>query len=163
MTQKGTALLQFPKTSAAGRRSAAGALVAAVGVAAALLAGCDRNDPRTPGQKLDSALASTGQKLEGLKGEARVAGQEARSTAERIGDRIEAVGSDAGITAKVKTRIATDAELNALKIDVDTAAGRVVLRGTVASAAARQRAASLAKGVEGVLAVDNQLVVAPPG
>lgn len=144
------------RACAAAPRAACGVVLS---IALLLLAGCDRNDPRTAGQKLDAAIATTEQKLEGLKGEARTAGKEARETAARIGDKVEDASSDAGITTKVKTRLATDAQLNALKIDVDTHAGRVTLSGTVASTAARTKATELASGVEGVVAVDNRLTV----
>ena len=127
-----------------------------------VLAGCDnRGDARTPGQKLDAALATTEKKLDGLKDEARSVGRELRETASGIDTRVSAAAGDAGITARVKAKLAVDAELNALKINVDTSAGRVTLKGTAPSAAARERATTLAKGAEGVLGVDNQLLVAP--
>lgn len=68
--------------------------------------------------------------------------------------------SDAAITASIKSKLAADATLKAIDINVDTAAGRVVLQGTAPDEAARLRAASLALDVRGVVAVDNQLAVA---
>ena len=127
----------------------------------ALLAACDRgaNDSRTAGQKLDSAVAQTEKTLEGLKGEARTAGQELKQAASTLSEKIDRSAGDAGITARVKTALAKDDELNALKIDVDTAAGRVSLGGTAPTTAAKQRATTIAQAVEGVVAVDNRLVV----
>ena len=49
--------------------------------------------------------------------------------------------------------------LDGSEIDVDTNNHVVTLRGTVASEAARTRAASLAKQVEGVKSVKNELKV----
>jgi hyperosmotically inducible periplasmic protein len=46
-------------------------------------------------------------------------------------------------------------------INVDTTSHVVTLRGTVASAAARARAVSLAKQVEGVKSVKDELTIAP--
>lgn len=66
---------------------------------------------------------------------------------------------DAGITAAIKSNLAADSELSALKIDVDTSDGRVTLKGTAPTAAAAERAATMAKAVTGVTSVDNQLTV----
>jgi hyperosmotically inducible periplasmic protein len=66
---------------------------------------------------------------------------------------------DAGITAAIKSNLAADSELSALKIDVDTANGRVTLKGSAPTAAAAERAVTMAKAVTGVTSVDNQLTV----
>lgn len=124
------------------------------------LAACnDSNDSRTAGQKLDSAIAKTERTAEGFKGEARTAGQEVRQAASELGQKIEATTSDARITASVKLALGKDDQLNALKIDVDTNAGRVSLKGSAPTLAAKERATTIAKSVEGVLTVDNELVV----
>jgi hyperosmotically inducible periplasmic protein len=69
--------------------------------------------------------------------------------------------SDAAITAQVNAQLAKDPKLSAMAIDVDTAGGQVALHGTAPDASAKERATSLAQGVKGVQAVDNQLTVAP--
>jgi hyperosmotically inducible periplasmic protein len=69
------------------------------------------------------------------------------------------VASDMAITANIKTRLAADARLSALAINVDTTAGQVVLRGTAPDTAARTQASELARAVEGVVGVDNALTV----
>jgi osmotically-inducible protein OsmY len=86
---------------------------------------------------------------------AREAKDAATTAGEKIGDKVD----DAMITASVKAELAKDAGLSALKINVDTDHGRVALRGTAGSAAARDRALALAGGVKGVLSVDNQLTL----
>jgi len=68
---------------------------------------------------------------------------------------------DAMITAAVNGALAADASLSALRIDVDTTDGRVVLKGSAPDAAARDRATQLARGIDGVLTVDNRLTVNP--
>ncbi len=134
-----------------------------VGSSAASLMGCEQgNSSSTPGQKLDAALANGEQKLDNLKAESRTAGERLSDTASRIGGKVTAAASDAGVTARVKVKLAGDAALNALKIDVDTSAGRVTLTGSAPDAAARDRATTLALSVEGVLAVDNKLQAAFP-
>lgn len=68
---------------------------------------------------------------------------------------------DATITAAVNGALVADASLSALRIDVDTHDGRVVLSGDAPDAAARERAAQLARGIDGVVGVDNRLTVNP--
>ena len=70
---------------------------------------------------------------------------------------------DAAITTKVNAELARDNDLSAIKINVDTAAGHVVLRGTAPNDAARDRATTIAQRVDGVLSVDNQLTVGQQG
>jgi osmotically-inducible protein OsmY len=70
--------------------------------------------------------------------------------------------SDAALTAKVKTAIATDTGLgNAVDINVDTYRGVVQLNGFVDSEDKIQRAVSTARNVEGVRSVENNLRVKP--
>ena len=66
---------------------------------------------------------------------------------------------DEAITAEVKRQLGRDDELAALGIDVHTAGGRVVLRGSVPTTALRDRASALSGAVEGVAGVDNELNV----
>jgi len=71
-------------------------------------------------------------------------------------------GSDAALTAKVKTAIATDTGLgNAVDINVNTYRGVVQLNGFVDSEDKIQRAVSTARNVEGVRSVENNLRVRP--
>ena len=67
---------------------------------------------------------------------------------------------DPWITTKVKMALLTDEVVDALDVDVDTTEGRVTLHGTVSNGAEKARAESLARNVEGVRAVRNQLIVA---
>ena len=70
--------------------------------------------------------------------------------------------SDAALTAKVKTAIANDAGLgSAVNINVNSYRGVVQLNGFVASADQIDRAATAARGVDGVSRVDNNLQVKP--
>lgn len=133
-------------------------LIAALAV---VLTACDRGvSAATPGEKLDSALATGERKLDNLKAESRTAGERLSETASEIGGAVTSLAGDAGLTARVKVKLADDAALNALKIDVDSANGRVTLTGEAPNATARERATTLALSVEGVLAVDNRLRVA---
>jgi hyperosmotically inducible periplasmic protein len=98
--------------------------------------------------------------------DARETGREAREEAREAGRETEgAVGTagtavhDGWITTKVKTSFAGEDALENSDIDVDTKNGVVTLKGTVASAAAKNRAEAAAKEVEGVTRVKNQLKI----
>lgn len=67
--------------------------------------------------------------------------------------------SDPQLTARVNAQLAQDEDLSALRIDVDTSEGQVTLEGQVPDAEAKQRAERLARGVDGVTNVNNQLEV----
>ena len=66
---------------------------------------------------------------------------------------------DAAITAKVKTALAKDKDTSAMAVNVDTDKGYVTLKGEVKSASERDKAAQLARNVEGVRGVNNNLAV----
>lgn len=131
------------------------ALLLSMVVSAALLAACDREDKRTAGQKLDSAIAATDRKATEAAAEAREAGREAKQAVEAAGRSVK----DVAITAEVKARLARDSTLNAMDINVDTTKGQVLLQGTAPDNGSRSRAAELARGVDGVVAVTNDLKV----
>lgn len=99
---------------------------------------------------------------------AKEAAQEMKEAGERASQDLKQAGSEAGdkvgdavITTSVNAELAKDPGLSALKIDVDTVSGRVALRGTAPSPAARDRATQLASSVKGVVSVDNQLTIQP--
>jgi osmotically-inducible protein OsmY len=110
-------------------------------VATLALAGCDKREQAAA--KNDTAVAMDR------------AGNAVEKTGAKIGDKID----DAMITTSVKAEFAKDANLSAMKINVDTSQGRVVLKGSAPSNEAREHATTLAQNVKGVVAVDNQLKV----
>jgi hyperosmotically inducible periplasmic protein len=68
--------------------------------------------------------------------------------------------SDAGITGKVKSKLAADDTVKAYQIDVDTKDKVVTLSGNVDSQAAKDQAVALARGTEGVADVVDNITVA---
>ena len=66
---------------------------------------------------------------------------------------------NAALTGKVKTALAADVGLKTLKIDVDSMGNTVTLRGAVDSEDTRRRAEQVARGVDGVATVRNELTV----
>ena len=69
------------------------------------------------------------------------------------------VFDDAGITAKVNAALASDKDLSAIKINVDTKDGVVTLTGPAPTSTAKERASEIAKAVKDVKSVNNQLTV----
>lgn len=122
------------------------ALTAAI--AGLTLVGCNRADDRSVGERADSAVAKTEQGATSAAQEIKEVTASAKSAL-----------SDASITASVNAELARDTELSALRIDVDTSGGKVALKGAAPNAEARERAAKLARAVEGVTEVDNQLAI----
>lgn len=111
-----------------------------------------------------------------LRGEVET--EEARTTAERLAretDGVVAVRneirvqgepgeddetlSDVAITAKIKTKLAADPDINPFNVDVDTLDGVVTLSGIVGKAENVERIEEIARGTEGVVAVRNELQV----
>lgn len=72
-----------------------------------------------------------------------------------FGDMID----DANITAAIKNKLLWSQYTSALTTDVDTKWGRVQLKGTASTAAAKAYAGTLARNTRGVRSVDNQLVI----
>lgn len=103
-------------------------------------AGTQPSEP-TVGQRVDSATERT----------ANAAGN--------VAQKVERKVDDAAITASVNASLAKDPDLSAMKIDVDTKSGVVTLSGPAPTAAAKDRATSLAQAVDGVAGVNNNLEV----
>lgn len=87
-----------------------------------------------------------------------IAGDIASTANEAVATTAEAI-TDAWITTKVSAQFVDETLLKDSSINVDTADHVVTLKGTVRSAAAKDRAAAIARETEGVKRVVNQLVV----
>jgi len=140
-------------------------------MASVALEGCDRND-NTPVVVNPPANTDTGaeQRARDMQADAargmNQAGETMRETGRDVvnatkdaADKASVKVNDALITTTVNTELAKDPTLSSLKIDVDTDAGRVALKGTAPNATALGRATQIASGVKGVVSVDNQLQV----
>ncbi len=123
------------------------------------LAACDRNEGQTVGQKIDATIERTGEAASDAQRRMEAAATEASQASRQAAARAAEVMDDAGISAKVKAGLAEDAELSAIRIDVDTCNGIVTLNGPVKNDVARERATRIAQGVKGVNSVVNQLTV----
>lgn len=145
------------------------------------LSACNKQDNKTVGQKLDSAIEKTSEAAAQAKVKTEQSAEQAKSKTEETlanagaalknaTQKAEASIKDAAgkasekmddfsITTAVSAGIAKDSELSVLKIKVETKNGVVTLNGTAPAEAAREKASGLAKAVQGVRSVDNKLVV----
>lgn len=135
------------------------------------LSGCEKKDNgQTVGQQLDGAVAKTEHAASAAKAKAedslgkagesmKDATQKAEISGKKAADSVAATIDDMVITASVSVEFAKDADLRALKIDVDTKNGSVTITGQAVTAAARDKASTIAKNIKGVTSVNNQLVV----
>ena len=135
------------------------------------LSACGKGgDGQTAGQKLDSAVANTSQAAAEAKAKAEAsiakageamkdATQKAETSGAKTASSMAGKADDAAITASIASEFAKDADLSAIKIDVDTKDGNVTLYGPAPTAAAREKATLLAKSIKGVATVSNKLTV----
>jgi hyperosmotically inducible protein len=86
---------------------------------------------------------------------AAAAGEKAATAAETVRETV----SEAGLTGKIKAKMALDDTVKALNIDITTVGSTVTLSGRVGSAAERARALSLARETEGVTRVVDNLQI----
>lgn len=155
---------------------------------AALLAGalgaCGKSDQEEARRQIDEASTQAAQAGHELKADAEQAGrdlaaagrevredaietgQALKADAQRAGEAIKegardaaTLASDVAITASVNAKLATDPDLSALRINVDTQDGTVTLSGPAPTETAKERAATLAQQVNGVKSVVNRLSV----
>ena len=156
-----------------------------LGVVMIPLAGCDRDvnavhadrdaqgntHVHVDGQKVDQNVDKANQQFknagEQIKDGANQAGAAIQRGADKVQTQVETkvvpaakeLLNDANITATVKTKLAGDPAINAIYVNVDTSHGQVTLSGKVALAEQKVEAEKVARKVEGVTSVVNQLVV----
>ncbi len=144
--------------------------VLAVSALALGLAACGKSEEQTAGQKMDSAVSSAEQAAKDAQQRAeeaaKSAGAKIEQEAAKVGDAASNMASgamdvagDAAITAEIKASLVREKELSALQINVDTKDATVTLNGTAPTEQAKARAEEIAKGVKGVVAVNNLLTI----
>lgn len=83
----------------------------------------------------------------------------AKQALKNAGSALGSSANDTAVTASVSAAIARDPELGPRQIDVTSNAGAVRLSGSAPSAEAKARAEQIARTVNGVDKVDNQITV----
>lgn len=151
--------MTFNPSSAVPRSLKSAAAVLSV-LALAAVSACGKTDnDQTAGQKIDSAVASTEQAATEATAKAEAATQKAEASGVKMAQSMAGKAADAAITASISSEFAKDADLSAIKIDVDTKDGNVTLYGPAPTAAASDKATTLAKSIKGVVSVSNKLTV----
>ena len=108
---------------------------------------------------INRPVATTGSSPAVDTSRAREAGAEIAEKVAIGANRAERLISDAGVTAKIKSKMALDDTLESARINVDTDGTTVTLSGTVATEAQRVRALQLARETEGVTSVVDHVSV----
>lgn len=134
------------------------ALIAAA-AATALMAACGQSDNETVGQQLDRSTESVQSAANETGAAVQEGARDLQAAGTQAGEVIAETATDVAITTKVKAALAADGALSAMDIEVDTDAGRVALVGTAPDETAKERATSLVTAIEGVVAVENRLIV----
>jgi hyperosmotically inducible protein len=122
--------------------------------------------------KTDNAMDKAGDKTKSAAGKTKdatvKAGEKTKDAAVKVGEKTKDVAAttgenitDAWITTKLKADFVNEDTLKDSDINVDTNNHVVTLKGTVASAAGKARAAEIAKGTKGVNRVINTLTIGP--
>lgn len=120
------------------------------------------NEP-TVGQRVDGAIQSAETKSQEIKSDVKEATAEMRADTAQAANTAGDAVKDAAITAAVNAKLAADPALSSLRINVDTAGGRVALSGDAPDVVARDRATVLARSVDGVVDVNNRLTIQGKG
>ena len=90
--------------------------------------------------------------------ETKTPAQDSKEKSGSVGQYVD----DATITARVKSKFASDSTVSATRIKVDTVKGIVELSGNVSSEAEREQAITLARAVPDVRGVRNNLTLQAP-
>ncbi|MBL8484988.1 MAG: BON domain-containing protein [Rhodocyclaceae bacterium] len=131
-------------------------LAAVLCTSAALLVGCNQSEaPKSAGQQVDSAMDAGKKEVDKMERRLDKAGDAIEQKAAAAGQALD----DTALTARVKAKILAADDLKTNDIAVETKNGVVTLTGTAATHAARDHATNLAMLVDGVVKVDNKLVV----
>lgn len=99
---------------------------------------------------------------------AQTTGEKIEQKMERAGDQAGRVAQDATtgvtdswLTAKAKIALFADERVKGSQVSVETVKGTIMLRGKVDSPEAKTAAEAIAKGIDGAVAVKNDLQVVP--
>ena len=120
------------------------------------------------GEAMDKAGDKTKSAAEKTKDATVKGAEKTKDAAVKVGEKTKDVAgttgeaiTDAWITTKLKADFVNEDTLKGSDINVDTNNHVVTLKGTVASAAGKARAAEIAKTTKGVKSVINTLTIAP--
>jgi hyperosmotically inducible protein len=108
------------------------------------------------------AVAGAQSTSEKMERKAERAADKAEQKAEGAASKTAAAGKDGWLASKTKIALYGDDRVSGTDINVDAKTGVITLRGKVASAEEKMAAEQIAKGVDGVTSVKNNLQVVAP-
>lgn len=111
---------------------------------------------REAGQEVSASAQKAGKDITAA---AEKAGDRAKKKIEEAGDTAKQKVADATLTATIKTQLIANKDVKGVAINVDTVDGRVTLTGTAKTAFQREESERIARSTEGVVSVDNRIVV----
>lgn len=126
-------------------------------IAAGMLAACDQAAEERAAQQAAESVRKGNQALRNLSDQVKEGSSDVAAAAKSGAKEVGAELADATITARVKTALLADPDVEGLRIDVDTKDAVVTLRGTVADPAQSERALDIARRVDGVRSVQSAL------
>ena len=145
-----------------------------IGLVVSLMAFSGCASMRKSGSTVKNAGAATGKEVadksedvaEKTVDVAKKVGDKTEDAAEKTVDKTKEVSrkvasktDDATTTSAIKMKFASDKQVDAFDINVDTKQGHVTLTGTVNSKAEADKAVAIARGVEGVKSVNPRLTI----
>jgi hypothetical protein len=130
-------------------------LIAVLAAGATYLMGWWSPNQLRPGDQPLETVGTTGANAE----RARQVGAEIGERAATAADHARRGLNNAGITTKIKAKMALDDTVKALDVNVDTTGTRVTVSGTVSTAAQKTRLLQLAKETDGVTDVVDRIQV----
>ncbi|HEY0825911.1 MAG TPA: BON domain-containing protein [Ramlibacter sp.] len=133
--------------------------VSSLAVLTALAACGDRVENTEMPQTPQANVEINRQGMEGAKEEQAAIGVEHDTNTMGAARSGSSADPDERIAADVKTSLASNPDFGALEIDVRSEDGKVTLRGRAPDPAARDRASEIARSVDGVKSVENQLTL----
>jgi hyperosmotically inducible periplasmic protein len=152
-TNKGVVTLNGTVTAEAGKTRAAAIAKATDGVNSVV-----NNLKIAPAHSMTADAREAGAKAAD---KTKAAGRDAKDAAKEATGTTGKAITDGWIKSKIAAQYVTEDSLDNSDIDIDVARGAVVLNGAVRTAAAKDRATSLAKGTDGVKSVKNNLKIDP--
>lgn len=131
----------------------------AAGAVLVLAGGCTRSDREAAERRVEETADQTAAEARRLRD---AAAETAKSTRQQVGAAAKVAGdevADALVELKVKAALLDKLGVDGLRIAVEAKGGDVVLQGVVKTESTAKMAADIAKGVDGVAAVEPTIVV----
>jgi osmotically-inducible protein OsmY len=133
--------------------------MAAIAFVAVTFVGCQEGGNANGNRTANANRAAANGNSGGILGISAEDIQKAKDEASRLGSKVGQGANDAWIWTKTRTALATADNLEDGNISIDVENGVITLRGSVPDQNQKARAEQVARGIEGVTSVNNNLQV----